>query len=277
MKIPLNDFHRKWIAQTCLAMAERPAATRQDLIDQTLRLREWDFGPAPETMHVSFDAVVERAYTHTASGSVDEGPLSIARTIVEPARSAAKDHTPIIRQEEERLLKEWLKDKSNEHLRIDDEAFQREWENCGELGRWEDNIWPTPDGQRFMKRTHGKFNRDWQEYLKLLEMRNLLFPSTPFRLEGFGDGPHGSFRAYVSQPAVYPVTRSASAEEVNLFMTALGFSRVRDCDYLHVELGILVEDMNRQNVLWGPGGNLMVINPNIYTRSQQKGWRLEVC
>lgn len=279
MKTPLNDFHREWIADTTRAMAERPSGTRQDLIQQTLRLEKAANGvleyPVSETIKPCSSSTPHKRASKVTSKQ-DREWLSAALAVVEPAHQGKEDDDRgltglgkqekgrSLRREEERLLRTWLEDENNRHLRLDGEAFQREWEICGSLGGCEHDVWPTQDGARFMKRTQGLLHADWREYLRRLELSNQLFPAASFKLEGFGNDPEGRFCAYVSQPAVYPVTRGVASEEVCEFMTALGFSRIRAWDYLHAEHGLLVEDLHDQNVLFGPEGGLYVIDPVIY-------------
>jgi hypothetical protein len=280
MKTPLNDFHREWIADTTRALSERPSATRQDLIQQTLRLEKAANGvqeyPAAETIKPCSISTSLLDKVIKAAGIEYGVHLATALSVVEPAHKGKEDDDSgltgpeqrekwrSLRREEERLLREWLEDENNAHLRIDGESFQREWEICGSLGGCEHDVWPTLDGMSFMKRTQGLLHADWREYLRRLEMSNQLFPATPFRLEGFGNDPEGHFCTYVSQPAVYPVTRGVPPRVVAGFMIALGFRRVRQWDFRNEELGLLVEDLHDQNVLFGPGGHLFVIDPIIY-------------
>jgi hypothetical protein len=280
MKKTINDFHRTWIASTTRAMAERPSATRQDLIQQTLRLEKAANGaqenPATETINPCSSSTAPLKKASKTLSKNDGRLLSAALSVLEPAHQGKEDDDSgltgsekrekwrSLRQEEERYLREWLEDENNTHLRIDGEFFQREWETCGSLGGCEHDVWPTQDGNRFMKRTQGLLHANWREYLQRLEMSNQLFPAVPFRLEGFGNDTEGHFCTYVSQPAVYPVTSGVRPQEVHLFMTALGFSRVRVWDYLHPKLGVLVEDLHDQNVLFGPEGHIYVIDPIIY-------------
>lgn len=280
MKIPLNDFHREWIADTTRAMAGRPSATRQDLIQQTLRLENEANGvqehPAMETIQPCSSSMAPLKKASKATSKKDRERLSAALAVVEPAHQGKEDDDSgltghekqekwrCLRREEERLLRTWLEDENNRHLRIDGEAFQREWESCGSLGGCEHDVWPTEDGRRFMKRTQGLLHANWREYVRRLEMSNQLFPATPFRLEGFGNDPEGHFCTYVSQPAVYPVTRGVPPRVVAGFMIELSFRRVRQWDFRNEELGLLVEDLHDQNVLYGPEENLFVIDPIIY-------------
>jgi hypothetical protein len=291
MKKTINDFHRTWIASTTRAMAERPSATRQDLIQQTLRLEKAansaQENPATETINPCSSSTAPLKKANKAASKNDGRWLSAALSVVEPAHQGKEDDYSgltgcekrekwrSMRREEQRYLREWLEDEKNTHLRIDGEFFQREWETCGSLGGCEHDVWPTQDGKRFMKRTQGLLHANWREYLRRLEMSNQLFPAVPFRLEGFGNDTEGHFCTYVSQPAVYPVTRGVPQRVVSGFMFSLGFTRVRPWDFLNEELGLQVEDLHDQNVLYGPEGNLFVIDAIIYLLAKNEAEQTE--
>ncbi len=170
------------------------------------------------------------------------------------------------REQEEIRLQRWLAGAEGSGLRIECTAFDREWNACGKLGGCEHDVYPTADGKRFMKRTHGVLHATWLEYLNRLVMANHLFPAAPFRLAGFGTDDEGRFFAVVSQPAVFPARRGATRKEVGVLMRGFGFESVRRDDYIHPGLGLVVEDLHDQNVLVGPGGHLFVIDPVIFVR-----------
>jgi hypothetical protein len=58
-------------------------------------------------------------------------------------------------------------------------------------------------------------------------------------------------------------------------MTTLGFKRVRPWDFRNEELGLLVEDLHDQNVLYGPEGNVFVIDPIIYLLAKNEAEQTE--
>jgi len=101
----------------------------------------------------------------------------------------------------------------------------------------------------------------WEDYFNNLLLNNYFFPDTAYQLIGF----------YQQEDLLYAVVEQKFVESdnlteldnVNRFLTSNGFVNTRNNDYIHPELGIILEDLHDENVLTFQG-NLFFIDTVFY-------------
>ena len=87
----------------------------------------------------------------------------------------------------------------------------------------------------------------WEDYLNNLLLNNFFFPDTAYQLIGFYEQADLLY-AVVEQKFVESDSVT-ELENVKLFLSSNGFINTRNNDYLHKELGIILEDLHDENVL----------------------------
>ena len=105
----------------------------------------------------------------------------------------------------------------------------------------------------------------WEDYLNNLLLNNYFFPDTAYQLIGFYEQADLLY-AVVEQKFVESDSVT-ELENVKLFLTSNGFVNTRNNDYLHKELGIILEDLHDENVLTSKG-NLFFIDTVFYITDQ---------
>ena len=103
------------------------------------------------------------------------------------------------------------------------------------------------DNRHVIKLNDGIYYRCWLDYLQNLLLHNYFFSDTAYDLLGFTKEGEKLFSVvrqnFVSTDSVTDI------ERVRMFMTANGFRNVRNNDYIHDDLGIILEDLHDENVL----------------------------
>jgi hypothetical protein len=109
--------------------------------------------------------------------------------------------------------------------------------------------------------------------LKLFDriaLHNFLFSETAYELIGFTErkGFHGEnrFAVILKQPFVQ-AERGANLEEVKTDMTLRGFRHLRGNDFYSSDMGLIVEDLHDENVLYSMN-QLIDIDPVIYLETK---------
>lgn len=105
----------------------------------------------------------------------------------------------------------------------------------------------------------------WEDYLNNLLLNNYFFPDTAYQLIGFYEQADLLY-AVVEQKFVKSDSVT-ELENVKLFLTSNGFANTRNNDYIHKELGIILEDLHDENVLTSKG-NLFFIDTVFYITDQ---------
>ena len=95
------------------------------------------------------------------------------------------------------------------------------------------------------------FYENWTDYLVSLLIHNYFFPNTAYELKGFF-AENGILYAVVKQQYI-KMNQQTDLEKVRLFLMANGFQNNRNNDYLHVGLGLILEDIHDENVLMNDG------------------------
>ncbi len=91
----------------------------------------------------------------------------------------------------------------------------------------------------------------WRDYFNSLLLHNYFFADTAYSLRGFYES-NDIVYAVVEQPYIH-ADRITDLEEVKSFMVANGFENVRNHDYKHEKLGLILEDLHDENVLTADG------------------------
>jgi hypothetical protein len=87
----------------------------------------------------------------------------------------------------------------------------------------------------------------WLDYFNNLLLNNFFFPDTAYQLIGFYEQDDVLY-AVVEQKFVESDSQT-KLENVNRFLTSNGFVNIRNNDYYHPEIGIILEDLHDENVL----------------------------
>lgn len=91
------------------------------------------------------------------------------------------------------------------------------------------------------------FYVNWSQYFESLLVHNILFPETKYELLGFVKINEILYSA-ISQDYIQPSAKT-NIEFVREYMISKGFTIKKRNDYIHAELGIIIEDLHEENVL----------------------------
>ena len=114
----------------------------------------------------------------------------------------------------------------------------------------EQKIYEFADPEFILKFNDGIFYEYWRDYFNSLLIHNYFFPHLAYELMGF-DRLDGVLYAVVKQPFVKS-TEITDLGNVREFLTAMDLS-IRNNDYYHPGLGIILEDIYDENVLTSDG------------------------
>jgi hypothetical protein len=145
--------------------------------------------------------------------------------------------------EEEQKLKEWIE--QNDY-----------WFNDPDESRYltrgaEQKVYLDIDSNFVIKLNDAIFYASWTDYFHSLLMHNYFFPNTAYELTGFYKDEHSLF-AVVRQSYIH-ISETTNLLLVQTFLEANGFRIIRNNDYVHDELGIILEDIHDENVLVNDG------------------------
>jgi hypothetical protein len=103
------------------------------------------------------------------------------------------------------------------------------------------------DNLHVIKLNDGIYYRCWQEYFQNILLHNYFFTDTAYELLGFVAETN---RLYcVVQQNFVSTNEVTDINHVKSFMSANGFRNNRNNDYIHDDLGIIIEDLHDENVL----------------------------
>lgn len=91
------------------------------------------------------------------------------------------------------------------------------------------------------------FYVNWSQYFESLIVHNILFPETKYELLGFVKVNEILYSA-ISQDYIES-TEKTKLDQVRSYMSAKGFTIKKKNDYVHSDLGIIIEDLHEENVL----------------------------
>jgi hypothetical protein len=172
---------------------------------------------------------------------------------------------------EEKWLSHWAEKVG---LMMDNNEFDRRWNEQGQKGEAENNVYFDEESQRWFKRNNLSYHTTFLEFFYRLALHNSAFPEAPYALEGFVIN-DGELQPIISQPHVR-ATKGASPIDVEKLMNKLGYVKIAgtEHDYINKEKGIRVEDMHDENVLMDDEGNIFVVDPVIYLDDEGKSARI---
>ncbi|GAB3323916.1 hypothetical protein GCM10027299_20620 [Larkinella ripae] len=138
--------------------------------------------------------------------------------------------------------------------------FTAKWKAGGEIEGGEHQLYA--EAGWVYKRNNLIYHTSWLDYFHRLVLHNWLFPETAMQFEGLMEV-DSELQAVISQKAIRAV-RGATREEVEEEMSNRGFRRLKQDNYRHLLLPILVEDLHDENVLVDSEGDLLIFDPVIY-------------
>jgi Serine/Threonine/Tyrosine Kinase found in polyvalent proteins len=106
--------------------------------------------------------------------------------------------------------------------------------------------------RKVLKLNDSIYYASWLDYFNNLLLNNYFFPDTAYNLIGFYKSETDVLYALVEQNYVES-TKATDLNQVKEFLQANGFNNMRNNDYFHSELGIILEDLHDENVLTAHG------------------------
>lgn len=103
------------------------------------------------------------------------------------------------------------------------------------------------DAENVLKLNDAIYYNSWKDYFYNLLLHNYFFPDTAYDLIGFTKD--NEILYAVVQQSYVSITKTTDLGQVKTFLTLNGFENVRNNDYYNPELGIILEDLNDENVL----------------------------
>lgn len=103
------------------------------------------------------------------------------------------------------------------------------------------------DSEHVLKLNDAIYYNSWKDYFHNLLLHNFFFPDTAYELIGF-TRENEVLYAVVKQAYVI-ITQNTDLSQVKAFLGANGFINNRNNDYIHPNLGVILEDLHDENVL----------------------------
>lgn len=120
------------------------------------------------------------------------------------------------------------------------------------------------DNKNVIKLNDAIYYATWLEFLNSILLHNLIFSNTAYSLIGFAKE-NDTLYAALKQPFITSDSQ-VDLEDIRKFLTYNGFENIRKNDYIHKELGLILEDMHDENVLVN-SDTLFFIDTVFYTIS----------
>lgn len=146
----------------------------------------------------------------------------------------------LVKEKQVDLLKEWAK---SESCWLDGIPVGARYLTRG----GESQVYQAPDHHFVLKLNDAVYYATWLEYLDSLSIHNILFPDTAYELLGFTEFNEVLY-AVLSQPAIL-TEGQATLADIRRWLENNGFTHTKGNDYIHKELGLILEDMHDENVL----------------------------
>lgn len=103
------------------------------------------------------------------------------------------------------------------------------------------------DYRHVIKFNDGVYYATWLEFLNSILLHNLVFENTAYELLGFLIEREDLF-AVLKQPFIISDAQ-AELQDIKKFLEFNGFENNRRNDYVHRQLGLILEDMHDENVI----------------------------
>jgi len=192
--------------------------------------------------------IVKDELQHIIQGKSQNSQRTLIQAIASYLRASQRASTMVkddkhYKQEEEKSIIEfcnqnnlWADGKVDFNLFISEGAEQKVY---------------IKDEKTVYKLNDSIYYSSWQDYFTNLLLNNYFFPETSYTLIGFCSIEETLY-ALVEQPFV-KANQPTNLDQVKEFMTANGFENIRNHDYFHTDLGIILEDLHDENVLTQDG------------------------
>lgn len=119
------------------------------------------------------------------------------------------------------------------------------------------------ENKKVLKLNDAVFYVNWTQYFESLLIHNILFKETKYELIGFLKMNTTLF-SVIQQDYIEP-TDKTDIENIKKLMFSKGFTLKKRNDYIHSELGLIIEDLHEENVLQKEG-SLFFIDTVIYLK-----------
>jgi len=123
------------------------------------------------------------------------------------------------------------------------------------------------DHRHVIKCNDAVYYATWLEFLNSITLHNLIFRNTAYELLGFTKA-ENTLYAVLKQPFIISYGR-VELDDIRKLLEFNGFENSRRNDYVHKELGLILEDMHDENVLLN-SNTLFFIDSVFYTVSPLK-------
>jgi len=111
----------------------------------------------------------------------------------------------------------------------------------------EAKVYLNTDHRTVIKLNDAVYYATWLEFFNSIILHNLIFKNTSYNFLGFTK--QGSeLYAVLKQPFIISDAQ-ADLKDIKSFLTFNGFENNRRNDYIHKELGLILEDMHDENVI----------------------------
>ena len=128
----------------------------------------------------------------------------------------------------------------------------------------EARVYLDTDNKNVIKLNDAIYYAKWLEFFNSILLHNLIFQNTTYILRGFTKENDALF-AVLQQPFIISDAQ-ADLGDIKKFLVFNGFENSKRNDYLHKELGLILEDMHDENVLVN-SDTLFFIDTVFYTVS----------
>jgi hypothetical protein len=183
---------------------------------------------------------------HILSGKSSEGNTDLIASIT---RFLAGSKTPGAAVEKNQFLKEHEKEKLIGFIHENTLWYHTPLKEELKIGQGaEQTVYYAEDGQSVIKLNDAVFYLSWTDYLNNLLLHNFFFPDTAYKLIGFKENNAGIF-AVVKQRFV-ETDQPYDFEIIKSFLGFNGFENNRNFDFINKSLGVILEDLHDENVLF---------------------------
>ncbi len=128
----------------------------------------------------------------------------------------------------------------------------------------EARVYLDTDGKTVVKLNDAVYYATWLEFFNSILLHNLIFENTAYTLEGFVKEDNVLY-AVLKQPFITSDAQ-VDLEDIKKLLAYNNFKNTKRQDYIHKELGLILEDMHDENVLVN-SDTLFFIDTVFYTIS----------
>ncbi|MGB4959125.1 MAG: hypothetical protein WBO36_06580 [Saprospiraceae bacterium] len=127
----------------------------------------------------------------------------------------------------------------------------------------EQKVFFDEENKKVIKLNDAIFYVNWTQYFESIIVHNILFKETQYELLGFMVV-NELIYSVVSQDYIAP-TAKTEVNDIKELLLKKGFSIKKNNDYIHTDLGLIIEDLHEENVLVRKG-QLFFIDTVIYLK-----------